>query len=185
MDVLDIRMIDEQTVIKNIINGDVESFRLLVERYQKPVIRMIGGIVHNAHTCEDIAQDVFFTAYKKLKTFNNGQGSFSTWLFTIARNKSINFIRRNKVSFVSEPPESADEENPSANLEQGEFFNELDRQLYSLPHNQKTVFVLAEFEKLPYEQIAQIEGVRIGTVRTRLHRAKRKLAKALRLDWEI
>jgi len=178
-------MIDEQTIIKNIINGDVESFRLLVERYQKPVIRMIGNIVNDRHICEDIAQDVFFTAYRKLKTFNNERSSFSTWLFTIARNKSLNAIKKKKLIAIDDNIEISAGKNSPDILEQQEFLNELDRHLHSLPKNQKTVFVLAEFEKLPYEQIAQIENVRVTTVRTRLHRAKRKLAKALRLDWEI
>ena len=133
----------------------------------------------------EIAQDVFFTAYRKLKTFNNERSSFSTWLFTIARNKSLNAIKKKKLIAIDDNIEISAGKNSPDILEQQEFLNELDRHLHSLPKNQKTVFVLAEFEKLPYEQIAQIEGVRIGTVRTRLHRAKRKLAKALRLDWEI
>ncbi len=89
-------MIDENTIIKNVINGDAASFRLLVERYQKPVIRMIGSIVNDRHICQDIAQDVFFAAYRKLKTFDNGRGSFPTWLFTIARNKSLNAIKKKR-----------------------------------------------------------------------------------------
>jgi RNA polymerase sigma-70 factor, ECF subfamily len=178
-------MIDEQTIIKNVVNGDIESFRLLVERYQKPVIRMIGNIISDRHICEDIAQEVFFAAYRKLGTFSNRQGSFSTWLFTIARNKSLNAIRKRKISPAGELSEIIAEKRTPDNLEQQEFLNELDRHLQSLPHNQKTIFVLAEFEKLPYEQIAQIEGVRVGTVRTRLHRARKKLAKALSLDWEV
>jgi RNA polymerase sigma-70 factor (ECF subfamily) len=177
-------MIDEETIIKNIIDGDVESFRLLVERYQRPVIRMIGNIVNDRHICEDIAQDVFFAAYKKLATFDSAQSKFSTWLFTIARNKSLNAIKNKKLIAIDNNVEIAAGNNPD-NLEQQEFLSELDRHLYSLPRNQKTAFILAEFEKLPFEQIAQIEGVRVGTVRTRLHRAKRKLAKALCLDWEI
>ena len=177
-------MIDEQAIIKNIINGDTESFRLLVERYQRPVIRMIGNIIGDRHICEDIAQDVFFAAYKKLAAFDNAQSKFSTWLFTIARNKSLNAIKKKKLIAIDDNIEIAAGNNPD-NLERQEFLDELDGQLHSLPHNQKTVFVLAEFEKLPYEQIAQIEGIRVGTVRTRLHRAKRKLAKALGLDWEI
>jgi RNA polymerase sigma-70 factor (ECF subfamily) len=178
-------MIDEQTIIKNIVNDDVESFRLLVEKYQKPVIRMIGNIVRDKHICEDIAQEVFFAAYKKLNTFNNARSGFSTWLFTIARNKSLNAIKKKKLPSAGELSEIADSKNPPDILEQQEFLNELDRHLYSLPRSQKTAFILAELEKLPYEQIAQIEGIRIGTVRTRLHRAKKKLAKALGLDWEI
>jgi RNA polymerase sigma-70 factor (ECF subfamily) len=178
-------MIDEQTIIKNIINGDAESFRLLVERYQRPVIRMIGNIIADRHICEDIAQDVFFAAYKKLAAFDNAQSKFSTWLFTIARNKSLNAIKKKKLIAIDDNIEITAEKKDTDNLERQEFLNELDRHLHSLPYNQQTAFILAEFEKLPYEQIAQIEGIRVGTVRTRLHRAKRKLAKALGLDWEI
>jgi RNA polymerase sigma-70 factor (ECF subfamily) len=178
-------MIDEQIIIENIVNGDIEPFRLLVERYQKPVIRMIANFVNDRHICEDIAQEVFFAAYRKLYTFDSARGSFSSWLFTIARNKSLNVIKKKRLPPAGELTEIAEGKNSGDILEQQEFLNELDRNLHSLPRNQKTVFVLAEFEKLPYEQIAQIEGVRVGTVRTRLHRAKRKLAKALGLDWEI
>ena len=178
-------MIEEQAIIENIINGDIESFRLLVERYQKPVIRMINNIVNDNHICEDVAQDVFLSAYKKLATFDNTQSRFSTWLFTIARNKSLNTIKKRKIPASDELSEIADNKQTGDEFEKQEFLNALDRQLNLLPKRQKTVFVLAEFEKLPYEQIAQIEGINIGTMRTRLHRAKRKLAKALSLDWEI
>ena len=157
---------------------------MLVERYQTSVIRIISNIVNDRHNCEDIAQEVFLSAYKKLSTFDSVRSKFSTWLFTIARNKSLNAIKKKNAQTVDEFPEIA-ENCKGDELEKQEFMNELDKQLRSLPKDQKTVFVLAEFEKLPYEQIAQIEGVREGTVRTRLHRAKRKLAKAIGLDWEI
>jgi RNA polymerase sigma-70 factor (ECF subfamily) len=177
-------MIDEQAIIKIIINGDSKAFRILVERYQNSVMRLISNIVNDRHICEDIAQEVFFSAYKKLSTFDSARGKFSTWLFTIARNKSLNAIKKKQAQVVDELPDIA-ENKKGDELEKQEFMNELDKQLHSLPKDQKTVFVMAEFEKLPYEEIAQIEGVREGTVRTRLHRAKRKLAKALGLDWEI
>ncbi|HAL45610.1 MAG: hypothetical protein A2Y12_00695 [Planctomycetes bacterium GWF2_42_9] len=177
-------MIDEQAIIKNIINGDSEAFRILIERYQAPVFRIVSNIVNDRHVCEDIAQEVFLAAYKKIASFDNTRSKFSTWLFTIARNKSLNAIKRTKTQTVDEFPEIADCQNGDE-LEKQEFLKELDRQLHSLPKDQKTVFVLAEIEKLPYEEIAQIEGVRQGTIRTRLCRAKQKLAKALGLDWEI
>jgi len=177
-------MIDEQAIIKNIIDGDSQAYRVLVEKYQTPVMRMISNIVNDRHICEDIAQDVFFSAYKKLSTFDIARSKFSTWLFTIARNKSLNALKKKNAQTVDEFPDIA-ENKKGDELEKQEFINELDKQLHSLPKNQMTVFVLAEFEKLPYEEIAKIEGVREGTIRTRLQRAKRKLAKALGLDWEI
>jgi len=173
-------MTDEISIIKAVLEGNVESFRELVQRYEKPVIKMIKNIIDNHHICEDIAQDVFFTAYKKLASFDPARSSFSTWLFTIARNKSLNALKKKRTLAMSELPEKTDSRNPSDDLARKEFFTELDRKLQALSFKQKTAFVLAEFEKLPYEQIAQIEGVRIGTIKSRISRAKKKLRSALK-----
>jgi RNA polymerase sigma-70 factor (ECF subfamily) len=80
---------------------------------------------------------------------------------------------------MSELPEKTDSRNPSDNVAQQEFFDKLDTQLQALPSRQRRAFVLAEFEKLPYEQIAQIEGAKIGTIKSRINRAKAKLRSAL------
>lgn len=173
-------MTDEISIIKAVLEGNVESFRELVQRYEKPVIKMIKNIIDNHHICEDIAQDVFFTAYKKLASFDPARSSFSTWLFTIARNKSLNALKKKKTLAMSELPEKTDSRNPSDDLARKEIFTELDRKLQALPFKQKTSLVLAEFEKLPYEQVAQIEGVRIGTIKSRISRAKKKLRAALK-----
>ena len=81
---------------------------------------------------------------------------------------------------MSELPQMHDSRNPSDELSKKEFLNDFDRILQSLPPKQKTAFVLGEFEKLPYTQIAQIEGVRVGTIKSRINRAKKKLGLALR-----
>lgn len=81
--------------------------------------------------------------------------------------------------FTTELPESIDSSSPDNNLIQKEFFAELDRKLQALPPKQKRAFILAQFEELPYEQIAQIEGIRLGTVKSRINRAKKKLKQAL------
>jgi RNA polymerase sigma-70 factor (ECF subfamily) len=176
-------MTSEVELIRQILEGDIESFSLVVERYQKPVVRMIKNITDVRESCEDIAQDVFFTAYKKLASFDPARSSFSTWLFTIARNKSLNALKKKRTFSMRELPEKTDPSNPSDDLARKEFFAELDRRLQALPFKQKTAFVLAEFEKLPYEQIAQIEGARIGTIKSRISRAKKKLRVALK-DFE-
>ncbi len=173
-------MTDEISVIKAVLEGDVESFRLLVQRYEKPVISMIKNLIDDRHICEDIAQDVFFTAYRKINSYDPARSSFSTWLFTIARNKSLNFVKKKRPSSMSNSPEKPDTSSPTDILVQQEFFDRLDMALRNLPAKQKTAFVLAELEKLPYEQIAQIEGVRMGTVKSRINRAKKKLRSALK-----
>jgi len=173
-------MSDELRIIRDVLEGDVDSFRLLVERYQRPVIKMIRNIIEDYHICEDIGQDVFFTAYKKLSSFDPTRSNFSTWLFTIARNKSINAIKKKKVPSVNNLPENADLSLPDDTARKEEFFNQLDKALRLLPIRQRMAFILAEFEGLPYEQIAQIEGVRIGTVKSRINRAKKKLRAVLK-----
>ena len=173
-------MTEELRIIQRVISGDRDSFRLLVERYQEPVVRMIRNITNDDCMCEDIGQDVFFTAYKKLGAFDPARSDFSTWLFTIARNKSLNLLKKKRPISLSRLPEKADGHNPGDELTQKEFFAELDKGLQTLPPKQKTAFVLAEFEELPYEQIAQIEGVGIGTIKSRINRAKKKLAAAVK-----
>ena len=176
-------MTQETKVIRQVLQGDIESFRLIVERYERPIVRMIKNITNNREFCEDIAQDVFFTAYRKLASFDPARSNFSTWLFTIARNKSINAMRKKRPLSMSEMPQNSDAHNPSDELAEREFFDELDAGLEALPSAQKRAFVLAEFENLSYAEIAQIEGVRTGTVKSRINRAKKKLAKALKEIW--
>ena len=179
-------MTEETGIIRAVLEGDTESFRLLVQRYQKPVIRMIANLINDRNICEDVAQEVFLAAYKKLPSFDPARSSFSTWLFTIARNKSINAMKKRRVSSTGNPPENPDFSEPADSLIRNELFIELDKALKSLSPGHIRALVLAEFENLPYEQIAQIEGVRIGTIKSRINRAKHRLKSALKaIDGDI
>ena len=173
-------MIDESAIINRVLAGDAQAFGCLVQRYQKPVISMSYHIINDRHLAEDIAQDVFFTAYKKLATFDSARSHFSTWLFTITRRLSINAIKKKKTIPLSEMPDKPASSNPTNNLDQKEMFARLDRILDTLPPRQKTAFILAELENLPYEQIARIENARLGTIKSRISRAKQKIAADLK-----
>jgi len=172
-------MSDDLEVIHRVLNGDAEAFRLIVARYEHAVIRMLRNITCDAESYQDLAQDVFFTAYRKLRTFDPARSSFSTWLFTIARNKSINALRRKRPVVMSELPETAVRNDPCEQLQQRQVLDELDRQLAALPAAQRRAFVFAEFEGLTYDEIARIESTRIGTIRSRINRAKTKLRAAM------
>lgn len=173
-------MTQETKIVYRVLEGDIESFRHIVEMYERPIVRMIRNLINNRESCEDIAQEVFFTAYRKLASFDPARSNFSTWLFTIARNKSINAMRKKRPVSMGELPHKSDEHNPSDELTERELFDKLDASLEALPSAQKRAFVFAIFENLPYEEIAQIEGVRKGTIKSRINRAKKKLAKALK-----
>ncbi|MHC4109470.1 MAG: RNA polymerase sigma factor [Planctomycetota bacterium] len=172
-------MTHETEIIRQILEGDIESFRLLLARYEKPVVRMIRNITYDKESCEDIAQDVFVAAYKKLASFDLARSSFSTWLFTIARNKSLNALKKKRPLLMSDLPEKSNPHNPSDDMAEKEFFDQLETGLQALPSKQRRAFILAEFEKLPYAEIAQIEGVRLGTIKSRINRAKMRLRKTL------
>ena len=176
-------MTQETKIIHQVLEGDIESFRFIVETYKRPIVRMISNLINNRECCEDIAQEVFFTAYRKIATFDPARGNFSAWLFTIARNKCINAMRKKKAFSMSELPHNCDENNPADELIERELFNKLDAGLEALPAAQKRAFVFAVFENLTYEEIAQIEAVRIGTIKSRINRARKNLAKILKEIW--
>lgn len=172
-------MTQDIEVIRQVLQGDAESFRFLVERYQRPIVRMIRNVTGDMVSCEDIAQDVFLAAYRKLSSFDPACSKFSTWLFTIARNKSINAFKKKRPHSMAELPESTNRDGPEGELAKEEFFARLDRALQALPSAQRRAFVLAEFEKLPYAEIAVIEGAGTGTIKSRISRAKKRLRSAL------
>ncbi len=173
-------MVDEEIIIKEILSGNTESFKVLVQRYERPVISMVKNLIGDFHECEDIAQDVFLEVYNKLGSFNAEKGKFSTWLFTIARNKSINILKKKRPVITDEFPELPATNTPIEELTEKEIFELLDKVLQTLSTEHKTAFVLAEFENLSYEEIAQIEGIKTGTVKSRINRAKEKLRKAVK-----
>ena|ERR1017187_2543163 len=173
-------MPEDSDIVKHVLNGDVDSFRILVERYQRPVLSMIRRLIWDSHRCEEISQDVFVTAFQKLSTFDPERSKFSTWLFTIARNMSINALKKKTPIPVEHLPEILDSRNPSHDLSDKEIFMQLDETLKALPGKLRRAFVLAEIEQMPYEEIARIEGARLGTIKSRINRARARIYAAMK-----
>jgi len=173
-------MPEEAEVIRRVVEGDVDGFRLLVERYQRPVFLLVRNLVPNPHTCEDIAQDVFLTAFHRLSSFDPARATFLTWLLTIARNKCLNVLKKKTPNPNGEAFERASLRTPPEEAAERELFQRLDEALEGLPPQQRTAFVLAEFMGLSYDQLAGIEGVAVATVRSRVSRAKERLRSLLR-----
>jgi RNA polymerase sigma-70 factor (ECF subfamily) len=173
-------MSEDLQVIRRVLGGDIEAFRLLVERYQAPLFCLIRNLVPDASDCEDIAQEVFLSAYRHLAAFDPGRATFSTWLWTIARNLSLNAVKKKRPLPLGELPEALDARTPETELCEQELSRQLDAALAALPFEQRTAFVLSEIQGLSYEEIAHIEGINLGTVKSRISRARDKLRCCLR-----
>jgi RNA polymerase sigma-70 factor (ECF subfamily) len=173
-------MSDDLQAIRQVLAGDVESFRLLVERYEKPLFGFVANLVPDPHEVEDIAQEVFLAAYVHLRSYDPCQGRFLTWLFTIARNKCWNALKKRRPQVGGPVPEGTDGRTPDAAAAEAELFRRLNEALAELPFEQKTAFVLADIQGLPLEEIARVERVKLGTVKSRLSRARDKLRTLLR-----
>jgi RNA polymerase sigma-70 factor (ECF subfamily) len=179
---------DDGRLVQEALTGDQLAYQRLIERYQDRIFGLVRHYTRNPVEVEDIAQDTFIKAYHKLGTFQN-QGSFSTWLYRIAVNTTLDFLKRvgrNPVQAVDDPEQvgrpSAPERqvhSPSARLEREEIARITRRVLEELPEIFRTVLVLREFEERSYQEMADCLGISIGTVESRLFRARARFKEAL------
>ena len=168
-------MNEEAEVIRRVVDGDVDSFRFLVDRYQRPVLRLVRNLVADPHLAEDIVQDTFLAAFRRLRGFDPARARFLTWLMTIARNRCLNVLQKKRPVSGGSLPEAVCRRTPQDALVEKELFEQLDAALEALPLGQRATFVMAEFVGLSYEEIAGIEGVETSTVRSRVSRARERL----------
>lgn len=172
---------NDAEAIRRVLGGDAEAFRFLVERYRRPLFSLVRNLTPAGTDPEDVAQDVFLSVFRHLASFDPRRAAFSTWLFTVARNRCRNECARRRPIAVAEPPEGIDPRGPEQDASRAELFRKLDAALEALPFEQRSAFVLAEIEGLSYEEIRRIEGVSLGTVKSRVSRAREKL-RSLLLD---
>jgi len=168
-------------LIRRVKSGETQPFDVLMQRYGPRIYRVIYGMVHNHADTQDLSQDTFVRAYEAIKKFNE-QYKFYTWLYRIAVNLCINYCKRKKViQFTSiENAEFYADTNPASNVESQDLRRAVEQRLAQLPEEQKTVFVLRTFEEMSYQEIADILEVSIGTVMSRLSRARERLKELLK-----
>jgi RNA polymerase sigma-70 factor (ECF subfamily) len=175
----DFKLIDE--AIKG---GSDQAFAMLLERYKKPVYHMILKMVRNVDDAEDLTIEAFAKAFRNLYRFKKDY-TFSTWLFRIATNNSIDFIRKKRLETTSLDTSYQDEsgENVSIDVEdknmnpQEEAINEQKKEIIQLfvtklPAKYQRLVRLRYFKELSYEEIAQELDAPLGTVKAQLHRAR-------------
>ena len=168
-------MNDDLQTIQRVLEGDGNAFRLLVERYQGPLFSLVGNLVQDPNDRDDIAQETFLAAYLHLNSYDPQRGKFSTWLLRIARNKCIDGLKKQRPLTMESLPPQIDPKGPADDLMEAELYARLDHALAGLPLDQKSAFVLSEIQGLSHEEICQIEGAPLGTVKSRISRAKEKL----------
>ena len=181
---------EDSSLVQETLQGNQLSFQLLIERYQERIFGLVRHYTTKTVEVEDIVQDTFIKAFRKLSTFQH-QSSFSTWLYRIAVNTSLDFLKRagrNPVQAVEDPEtlspsiESGQAQvilPPDSRLEREEIARITHEVLEELPEIFRTVLVLREFEDLSYQEMADLLGISIGTVESRLFRARARFKDAL------
>ena len=170
---------DENIIIEKIRAGDSAAYRYLVERYQTGLIIHCEQLVHDRQEAEDIAQDTFIKAYERIRTFDKEKGRFSTWLYRIAGNKAIDYLRRNKrkvdVEHIEELADIATEpqllEDEAMHIRS--LVDSLEPPIYS------QIIKAYYWQGKNYKKIAEEYGLSINTVGTWLKRAKSQLKEQL------
>ena len=176
-------MSDEQ-LIHEILSGDTSVFKTLMEKYQLQVFRTVMGFVHSKEDAEDITQDIFVKVYQSL-IFFKGESEFTTWLYRITVNMSINFVNRNRKNRLTRSLEDvfykpSGEKTPLEQLEESERDRRIRKAIDSLPEKQRMAFVLSKYEELPQKTIASVMNTSEGAVEQLLLRAKNNLRKKLK-----
>jgi RNA polymerase sigma-70 factor (ECF subfamily) len=175
--------IEDRELVRLVLAGQTDDFRALVDRHQQPIFRFAAKILGSWEAAEDVTQEVFLAAFANLATYDSSRALFSTWLFTIARNRCLNLLQQRQPLALNEldPIGAVMSTDPivSQQLSQ-QLSQKLDRALAALPVEQRSAFLLAEIEELPYAEIARIEQTSLGTVKSRIHRAKQRLQSLLK-----
>lgn len=175
--------------------GDPRAFELLVIKYQRRIERLIGRMVRDAELVEDIAQETFIRAYRALHQFR-GDAQFYTWLYRIAVNtakKALVDLRRDPLVFESAAKSVGDDdetyrpereltttETPEALLASREIAEAVNAAMEALPDDLRQAVTLREIEGLSYDEISEVMGCPIGTVRSRIFRAREAISAKVR-----
>lgn len=174
--------------------GSEKAYRELLDRYQRPVFSLIYRMVRDREQAEDLAQETFVKVFNHLESFNP-KYKFSSWIFKIASNLSIDHLRKKEPETVSldgsrhattaEETEASRiqvesrDENPEQFVEARELGAEIEQAIGKLRPEYRTAIVLRHVEGRPYEEISEIMDVPLGTVKTYIHRARSELRETL------
>lgn len=180
----------DQALVERVQAGDKSAFDLLVLKYQNKVVNLISRYVHDSSEVYDVAQEAFIKAYRALPNFR-GDSAFYTWLYRIAINTAKNYLvaqgrRPPKTDIDIEDAEQyggndalREYETPEGMMQRSEIEQVVVETMEKLPEDLRTAIILRELEGFSYEEIAQAMGCPVGTVRSRIFRAREAIQKQL------
>jgi RNA polymerase sigma-70 factor (ECF subfamily) len=180
---------DEELVARSI-SGDVESFNQLVLRWERPIYALAYRVIGREEEARDVVQETFLRAFRGIKNFR-GQAKFSSWVYRIALNLCRDWIRRERRAPIQAAPEGIDlvelaaEQGPVESIETLVARNDMSAAVAEamalLPDEQRTAIVLKEYHGMTFQEIADLQGCPLSTVKTRLYQGltvlRRELAK--------
>lgn len=180
---------DDGRLIEQTLAGDTQAFGALILKYQDRLFGTLAHLLGSIHDAHDVAQDAFLSAFEKLGTFRK-QSSFYSWLFRIAYHAAVNnrrkqrrhrlpSVEQSRDTYGTEPTDNHPAHEPSAPLESSEDQQLVRDALNDLPPEFRDPLILKEVEGLRYEEISAVLEIPLGTVRSRIHRARQELREKL------
>ncbi|MHC4490847.1 MAG: RNA polymerase sigma factor [Planctomycetota bacterium] len=173
---------DDRELVRRIRDGDAEALRAIVERYQDRIFSLIYGIVRDRHEVEDVAQEVFLKVYTRIRAFDE-RSKFYTWLYRVAANAAKDHVkkrsRRPAVALEEDEVVPGTGDSPVGHAAAAETRRLVREAIAALPLHYREVLTLRELEGLSYNEIAGVLQISIGTVESRLHRARAKLKRRM------
>jgi RNA polymerase sigma-70 factor (ECF subfamily) len=179
---------DDQRLIAECLQGRTTAFGELVRRYQDRLYNTVYRLVDHTEDAQDVVQEAFLSAYQSLGSFK-GESQFFTWLYRIAVNTALSMKKKQRVALAKtgaasagEAIDASDFSRPEHSMEKAEQERRIQNALNQLSPEHRAVLILKDIEGQKYDMMAQMLHVPIGTVRSRLHRARMELRELLRRE---
>jgi RNA polymerase sigma-70 factor (ECF subfamily) len=182
---------NEPELIERALGGDQKAYRLLTEKHQEAVYHIVFKIVRDSEAASDLVQETFMKAFASLSSYRS-EFRFSTWLYNIAANSSIDYLRKRRINLLSLDKELETKDgtigfevadysfHPGLTLERKEQRFSIEQAIEALPEKYRQVIVYRHKDDKSYEEIADLLGIPVGTVKARIFRARELLKKKLK-----
>jgi len=176
--------ISDADYVRRLQRGETEAFEMLVRRHEKTIFNLVYRMLGDYDEAAEVSQEVFLSAYRAIGQFR-GDANFSTWLYRIALNHTSTrrktLIRRQQRNVAIEDTEPVRDlqPGPAETMEKKEIRERVQRALNNLEPDDATVILLRDLQDIPYEEVARLLEIPVGTVKSRLHRARQALKSQL------